>query len=188
MLDRVLGAWLHTRAVQAGGRLVIAIDGKSVRSAKGKTGKAPHLVAALACRVGALPVQPGHEVLPGQLRRRDPGQQLPGPVATIPLPYQLRDASAVQDCSGWDMETRECHEFMAEGAPDNEPSRIVPAQLRGPSSRVPAGQPASAASSTAARLSTVGHALRLATVAPSPSSTRTVCAVAMPKSMPTSRL
>src|SRR5712671_5803809 len=47
-LDRVLGAWLWTRAVQAGSRLVIAIDGKTVRGAKGKNGKAPHLVAALA--------------------------------------------------------------------------------------------------------------------------------------------
>jgi hypothetical protein len=44
VLDGVLGAWLHTRAVQAGGRLVIAIDGKTVRGAKSKSGKAPHLV------------------------------------------------------------------------------------------------------------------------------------------------
>ena len=54
VLDRVLGAWLWTRAVQAGGRLVIAIDGKSVRGAKGKDGKAPHLVAALAHGIGAV--------------------------------------------------------------------------------------------------------------------------------------
>ena len=54
VLDRVLGAWLHTRAVQAGGRLVIAIDGKAVRGAKDKTGKAPHLVAALAHGIGAV--------------------------------------------------------------------------------------------------------------------------------------
>ena len=53
-LDRVLGAWLHTRAVQAGGRLVIAIDGKTVRGAKNKEGKAPHLVAALAHGIGAV--------------------------------------------------------------------------------------------------------------------------------------
>src|SRR4029077_6742368 len=53
-LDRVLGAWLHTRAVQAGGRLVIAIDGKTVRGAKNKDGKAPHLVAALAHGIGAV--------------------------------------------------------------------------------------------------------------------------------------
>jgi hypothetical protein len=35
VLDRVLGAWLWTRAMQAGGRLVIAVDGKIVRGAKG---------------------------------------------------------------------------------------------------------------------------------------------------------
>ncbi len=54
VLDRVLGAWLWTRAVRAGGRLVIAIDGKTVRGAKSKGGKAPHLVAALAHGVGAV--------------------------------------------------------------------------------------------------------------------------------------
>jgi predicted transposase YbfD/YdcC len=54
VLDRVLGAWLWTRAVQAGGRLVIAIDGKTVRGAKDKNGKAPHLVAALAHGIGAV--------------------------------------------------------------------------------------------------------------------------------------
>jgi predicted transposase YbfD/YdcC len=54
VLDRVLGAWLWTRAVQAGSRLVIAVDGKSVRGAKGKDGKAPHLVAALAHGIGAV--------------------------------------------------------------------------------------------------------------------------------------
>jgi predicted transposase YbfD/YdcC len=54
VLDRVLGAWLWTRAVRAGGRLVIAIDGKTVRGARSKTGKAPHLVAALAHGIGAV--------------------------------------------------------------------------------------------------------------------------------------
>jgi predicted transposase YbfD/YdcC len=54
VLDRVLGAWLHTRAVLACGRLIIAIDGKTVRGAKAKGGKAPHLVAALAHGIGAV--------------------------------------------------------------------------------------------------------------------------------------
>jgi predicted transposase YbfD/YdcC len=54
VLDQVLGAWLWTRAVRAGGRLVIAIDGKTVRGAKNKDGKAPHLVAALAHGIGAV--------------------------------------------------------------------------------------------------------------------------------------
>jgi predicted transposase YbfD/YdcC len=53
-LDQVLGAWLHTRAVRAGGRLVIAVDGKAVRGAKSKDGKAPHLVAALAHSIGTV--------------------------------------------------------------------------------------------------------------------------------------
>jgi len=54
VLDRVLGAWLHTRAMRAGGRLVIAIDGKTVRGARNKDGKAPHLVAALAHGIGTV--------------------------------------------------------------------------------------------------------------------------------------
>src|SRR5512146_2886022 len=53
-LDRVLDAWLHARGVQAGGRLVITIDGKAVRGAKGKSGKAPHLVTALAPGTGVV--------------------------------------------------------------------------------------------------------------------------------------
>jgi len=59
VLDRVLGAWLWTRAVQASGRLVIAIDAKTVRGAKDKAGTAPHLVAALAHGIGAVLGQVG---------------------------------------------------------------------------------------------------------------------------------
>ncbi len=55
------------------------------------------------------------------------------------------------------------------------------------SSLVPAGQPLSAIRSSSPRLSRVGQALRLCSVFPSPSSTRTVCALAMPRSMPTRR-
>jgi hypothetical protein len=54
VLDQVLGAWLWTRARQAGGRRVIAVDGKAVRGAKGRDGTAPHLVAALAHGIGAV--------------------------------------------------------------------------------------------------------------------------------------
>src|ERR1700746_2949020 len=54
VLDRVLGAWLWTRAAQVCGRLVIAVDGKTVRGAKDKAGKALHLVAALAHGIGAV--------------------------------------------------------------------------------------------------------------------------------------
>jgi hypothetical protein len=34
VLDQVSGAWLHTGATQAGGRLVIAVGGKAVRGAR----------------------------------------------------------------------------------------------------------------------------------------------------------
>jgi hypothetical protein len=54
VLDQVIGAWLHTRAAQVCGRLVIAVDGKTVRGAKDKDGNAPHLVAALAHGIGAV--------------------------------------------------------------------------------------------------------------------------------------
>jgi predicted transposase YbfD/YdcC len=53
-LDQALGTWLRTRAAHVSGRLVIAIDGKAVRGAKDKTGKAPLLVAALAHGVGTV--------------------------------------------------------------------------------------------------------------------------------------
>lgn len=53
-LDAVLGAWLWTRTVQVTSRLVIAIDGKTVRGARTKDGQAPHLVAALAHSIGAV--------------------------------------------------------------------------------------------------------------------------------------
>jgi hypothetical protein len=51
---QVIGAWLHTRAMQAGGRLVIAVDGKAVRGARNGEEKPPHLVAALAHGIGAV--------------------------------------------------------------------------------------------------------------------------------------
>lgn len=53
-LDRVLGAWLWTRSTQVLDRMVIAIDGKTVRGARDENGTAPHLVAALAHGLGAV--------------------------------------------------------------------------------------------------------------------------------------
>ena len=66
-LDQVLGAWLWTRAVQAGGRLVIAVDGKAVRGAKDKDGRAPHLVAALAHGIGAVLGQAAVDAKPNEI-------------------------------------------------------------------------------------------------------------------------
>ena len=52
---------------------------------RGRGRQPRHRRDLLPGRIGALAVQPGQEVLPGQLRRRDPGQQLPGPEPAVPL-------------------------------------------------------------------------------------------------------
>ena len=76
VLDRVLGAWLWTRAVRAGGRLVIAIDDRTVRGAKNKEGAArrtrkegpaPGRGAGARHRRGPRPGRRGREA------GRDPG-------------------------------------------------------------------------------------------------------------------
>ncbi len=53
-LDVLLGAWAATRCALVAGRRVIAVDGKSVRGARGGDASAPHLVAALAHGSGAV--------------------------------------------------------------------------------------------------------------------------------------
>lgn len=53
-LDQVLGAWLWTRSSQVNDRLIIAVDGKTLRGAKDKNGQQPHLVAALAHGIGVV--------------------------------------------------------------------------------------------------------------------------------------
>lgn len=53
-LDAVLGAWALARTALVAGRRVIAIDGKTVRGARGGGSSAPHLVAALAHGSGAV--------------------------------------------------------------------------------------------------------------------------------------
>ena len=53
--------------MRAGGRLVIAIDGKTVRGAKNKDGKAPHLVAALAHGIGTVPGQVAVDAKPNEI-------------------------------------------------------------------------------------------------------------------------
>ena len=53
-LDAVLGAWMRTRVGVAGGRRVIAIDGKTVRGARAAGKAAPHLVAALDHHLGVV--------------------------------------------------------------------------------------------------------------------------------------
>ena len=46
VLDQVIGAFMWTRTTVVGARRVIALDGKTVRGARGRRTHAPHLVAA----------------------------------------------------------------------------------------------------------------------------------------------
>jgi hypothetical protein len=52
---------------------------------RGRGTQSWHRRDLLPGRIGALAVQPGQEVLPGRLRRSQPGQQLPGPESAIAL-------------------------------------------------------------------------------------------------------
>ena len=62
------------------------LAGDPAGQARRRGGTQPrHRRELLPGRILALPVQAGQEVLPGQLRRRDPGQQLPGSETAIPL-------------------------------------------------------------------------------------------------------
>ena len=99
VLDRVLGAWLHTRAVRAGGRLVIAIDGKTVRGARNKTGKAPHLVAAFAHGIGAVlgqvAVEEKSNEIPAVRELLKAFTDLAGAVVTIDAMHTQHDTAQV---------------------------------------------------------------------------------------------
>jgi predicted transposase YbfD/YdcC len=59
-LDQVLGAWVASRLAsrrRAGTRLVLAVDGKTVRGARAADGAAPHLMACLDHSTGAVLAQ-----------------------------------------------------------------------------------------------------------------------------------
>jgi hypothetical protein len=99
VLDRVLGAWLWTRVVQADGRLVITIDGKAVRGAKNKAGKAPYLVAALAYGIGAVlgqvAVQEKTNEIPAVRELLKAFADLAGAVLTIDAMHTQHDTAQV---------------------------------------------------------------------------------------------
>ena len=92
-LDRALGAWLHTRAARAGGRLVIAIDGKTVRGARSKAGKAPHLVAALAAVLGQVAVDGKSNEIPAVRDLLAAFADLAGAVCTLDAMHAQHDTA-----------------------------------------------------------------------------------------------
>lgn len=56
-LDALIGGWMGTRTAVAGGRRVIAFDGKTVRGARTAAGEAPHLLAGLCQTTGVVLAQ-----------------------------------------------------------------------------------------------------------------------------------
>jgi hypothetical protein len=83
------------QAVQGGGRLVIAVDGKTVRRVKSKSGKASHLFAALAPGLGVVLGQ----VAVGRNRARFPLASPPDPGPEL-LGARLGTISASRDAGG----------------------------------------------------------------------------------------
>ena len=67
-LDARVSSWLRTRVGAIGGRRVIAVDGKTMRGARGAGERAPHLLAALDQAGG---------VVVGQRRVADKSNEIP---------------------------------------------------------------------------------------------------------------
>jgi len=81
---------------------VIAVDGKTVRGAKGKDGKAPHLVAVLAHGIGAVlgrvAVDAKSNEIPAARELLKAFADLTGAVVTMDAPHaQHNTARAVLD-------------------------------------------------------------------------------------------
>jgi len=86
-LDQLAGAFIWTRTRVAGGRRVIAIDGKTVRGARTAATPAPHLVSALDHATGTVP---------GQLATAAKSNEIPG-VRTLLAGFDLADVVVTLD-------------------------------------------------------------------------------------------
>ncbi|MFF1462904.1 ISAs1 family transposase [Streptomyces sp. NPDC058330] len=104
-LDAVLGAWAVTRTALVAGRRVIAIDGKTVRGARGGGSSAPHLVAALAHGSGAvlgqIAVSEKSNEIPAA-RELLQNLDLDGVVVTMDALHTQHDTAAVVTRAGGD--------------------------------------------------------------------------------------
>ncbi|MEU0266634.1 ISAs1 family transposase [Nocardioides sp. NPDC006303] len=86
-LDQVLGAWLWTRSVQVKGRLVIAIDGKTLRGAKDQA----HGIGAV---LGQVAVTAKSNEIPAVRRLLAAFTDLAGAVVTIDALHTQTDTAA----------------------------------------------------------------------------------------------
>lgn len=103
--DAVLGAWAATRTALVAGRRVIAIDGKTVRGARGGGSGTPHLVAALAHGSGAvlgrIAVSEKSNEIPAA-RELLQNLDLDGVVVTMDALHTQHDTAAVLTSAGRD--------------------------------------------------------------------------------------
>jgi len=152
-LDQVLGAYMWTRTRVAGGRRVIAIDGKTVRGARTKARtkrrtkdqSAPHLVAAFDHGAGAVLGQvavatKSNEIpaVQGLLQLFD----LDGAVVTIDAMHTQTDTATVITAAGGDyVFTIKANQPTLYAVCKNLPWAKVPAH-RSPAPATAAGRPA----------------------------------------------
>ena len=87
VLDHVLGAWMWLRTSVVDGRRVIAVDGKTLRGARGAAGHLTHLLAALDHRTG---------VVVGQLEVAAKSNEIPA-LTDLLAPFDLADVVVTAD-------------------------------------------------------------------------------------------
>ena len=119
-LDARVSSWLRTRVGAIGGRRVIAVDGKTMRGARGAGERAPHLLAALDQAGG---------VVVGQRRVADKSNEIPA----------LRDLLEPLDLDGAVTGADATAHPEGHGRVDHLPRRPLRAHRQGQPARPEAG-------------------------------------------------
>jgi hypothetical protein len=110
-LDRAIGSWVASRLAprrRAAGRVVLAVDGKTVRGARAADGAAPHLLACLDHGSGVVIVQAAVDGKTNEVRREAPCR----------IPNSVRRDSEGSSWARWLTRTRKvmgtkaCHEYL----------------------------------------------------------------------------
>lgn len=105
-VDTALGLWMWTRTWVAGGRRVIALDGKTVRGARTRPdGKAPHLIAAFDHAAGAVLGQVAVDAKSNEIpaaRTLLANMDLAGAVCTLDAMHTQKDTATLITTAGGD--------------------------------------------------------------------------------------
>ncbi len=105
VLDQVIGAYMWTRTTVVGARRVIALDGKTVRGARGTRTDAPHLVAAFdhdaGTVLGQVAIAAKSNEIPA-VRTLLASFDLAGCVVTVDAMHTQRDTAAAITGAGGD--------------------------------------------------------------------------------------